>query len=41
MQLSCRLWLPNSKPYTHAKEVCKALEYAKATKTTDIVKEHL
>ena len=28
----------NGKPWNRAKEVCKALEYGKATKTADIVK---
>ena len=28
----------DNKPWTCAKEVCKALEYGKATKTADIVK---
>ena len=28
----------NEKPRAHAKELCRALEYGKATKTADIVK---
>ena len=28
----------NEKPWAHAKELCRALEYGKATKTADIVK---
>ena len=28
----------NEKPWTRAKEVCKELEYGKATKTTEVVR---
>ena len=30
----------NKKPWKRTKEVCKALEYGKATKATDTVKRH-
>ena len=28
----------NGKPWTHAREVCRALEYGKATKAADVVR---
>ena len=31
----------NEKPWTRAKEACRALEYGKATKTTHVIKAHV
>ena len=31
----------NKKPWTHAREVCRALEYGKATKTAHLIKAHV
>ena len=31
----------NEKPWARAREVCKALEYGKATKTAHVIKAHV
>ena len=31
----------NEKPWTRAREVCRALEYGKATKIADVIKAHV